>query len=135
MRRFPVRSIWRPGGRRGVGAVLAGLLAAACVTPSIPIPPPSPELMRFEVDVDAGEATFAYPANDNYIDAIVYVFNRSEGRGIITTARGDGSVGPTEPIPAAYGQEIAVSFEIAASEFVSTCVVLTVNGPRPDCGR
>lgn len=111
------------------------LLAAAlwvglggCVTPSIPIPPPSPEAMVFEVDVDLGEATFSYPANANYSDAIVYVFNRTEGVGVIATAEADGSVGPTAPFPAAYGDEVSVTFE-AEAQVVSTCVVLREGGP------
>ena len=49
---------------------LAGL--AGCITPSIPIPPPEADRMVFELDVDVGTGTFAYPPNDNYADAIVY---------------------------------------------------------------
>ena len=53
----------------------------------------------------------------------VYVFNRDEGRGVITTADGDGRVPPTEPFPAFEGDEIVVSFELE-SQIASTCVHL-----------
>ncbi len=107
-------------------AVLVFLMLAAiggCNTPSIPIPPPSPEAMVFEVDIAVGESTFEYPPDSNYIDAIVYVFNRDAGTGVIDTARSDGSVGPTAPFPTEDGDEIAVTFE-AEAQVVSTCIVL-----------
>lgn len=107
---------------------LVGLLLAGCVTPSIPIPPPEPEMMTFEVDVNAGAATFVYDPEPNYADAVVYIYNRDLGRGIITTARPDGSVGPTEPFAAAIGHNISVTFE-TEEVIVGTCVQL-----RPDGG-
>lgn len=108
---------------RAVLACLALLAIAGCNTPSIPIPPPEPANMVFEVDVAVGESTFRYPPNDNYADAIVFVFNRDAGTGVIDTARSDGSVGPTAPFPTEDGDEIAVTFE-AEEQVVSTCIVL-----------
>ena len=108
-------------------ALVLGLVAG-CVTPSIPIPPPEPEMMTFEVDVNAGAATFVYAPEPNYADAVVYIYNRDLGRGIITTARPDGSVGPTEPFAAAAGHNISVTFE-TEEVIVGTCVQL-----RPDGG-
>lgn len=116
-------------------AILLGLVVAlgACITPSIPIPPPSPERMVFEVDTTGGIATFAYPANDNYADAIVYVYNRTIGEGIITHANADGSVSTTPPFPADFENEVAVTIE-ADEQIVSTCVVIHENqGPTPTC--
>jgi hypothetical protein len=112
-------------------AVLVAALAG-CVTPSIPIPPPDPQQMTFDLDVDTGQGTFTYPASSHYENAIVYVYNRTAGEGIITTARADGSVGPTQPFPAALDDEIAVTFESDA-QVAGTCVVLTASGPRPQC--
>jgi len=118
---------------RTVFAIVVTVAAlAGCVTPSIPIPPPDPQQMRFEIDATAGNATFEYPANGNYADAVVYVFNRTAGSGIITTARADGSVGPTDPFPATLDDEIAITFENDV-QIVSTCVVLTEFGPRVQC--
>jgi hypothetical protein len=109
----------------------AGLLAASgCITPSIPIPPPDPGLMTFAITGDAGNtsATFTYPANANYHETIVYVFNRDRGMGIIEAARADGSVGPTQPVKAAVGEQIVVTFQ-REDLTVSTCIRLR-NGPQ-----
>lgn len=102
-----------------------GLALAGCLTPSIPIPPPSPDKMTFAVTVQGMDstATFAYGPEDNYELATVYVFNRDRGAGIITTARADGSVGPTQPIGAAVGEQIVVSFQTEEAT-VSTCIKL-----------
>jgi hypothetical protein len=105
---------------------LAGLLAlvlTGCFTPSVPIPPPEPEKMAFEVSLEVGTARFTYDADPSYESAIVYVFNRDKGEGVITTARSDGSVAPTEPFPADEGDEVVVTFEVE-SQLASTCVEL-----------
>ena len=108
------------------GALLAAVLTA-CATPSIPIPPPSPENMAFEVDVDAGSARFSYRRDSTFAGAIVYVFNRDAGEGVITTADGEGAVAPTDPFPATEGDEVVVTFELE-HQLASTCVVLA-DGP------
>jgi hypothetical protein len=103
--------------------VLAVVLAlAGCITPSIPIPPPDPEQMTFDVTVDTGRATFSYSPSP-YDGAIVYVLNRATGTGVIDRAREDGSVGPTLPFPARLGDSIIVSFE-RDSQTASTCIVI-----------
>jgi hypothetical protein len=103
---------------------------AGCITPSIPIPPPDPELMLFEVTGDgpASTATFEYPANINYENSILYIYNRDRGVGIIEATRPDGSVGPTRPVSAGLGNEIIVSFQ-REDLAVSTCIRLR-NGPQ-----
>lgn len=103
-----------------------------CVTPSIPIPPPEPERMTFTIDAQAGEAQFSYGPEPNYADAVVYVFNRDRGEGIITTARPDGSVGPTERFPAAAGDQVAITFETADS-IAGTCVQINTDGSAGYC--
>jgi hypothetical protein len=105
---------------------------AGCFTPSIPIPPPNPEAMTFSVDLTLGQATFAYGADESYVDATVYVYNRTQGRGVIDTARPDGSVGPTAPFPAAVGDQIQVTFE-ADTEVASVCVLLREGIPNALC--
>jgi hypothetical protein len=112
--------------------VLSLVVVAGCVTPSIPIPPPDPEAMEFALDTDVGEATFSYPPNANYADAIVYVYNRDEEMGVIVRARVDGSVGPTPPFPALIGDRIAVTIE-AEVQVVSTCVTLREGGVTDTC--
>jgi hypothetical protein len=106
--------------------VLSAVLVAgfvACFTPSVPIPPPAPEKMSFVVDFTAGSAQFEYEPSPSYGSAIVYVFNRDKGTGVITTARPDGSVAPTDPFPATDGDEVVITFEVE-SQLASTCVEL-----------
>ncbi len=100
---------------------LAAALLLGCTTPSVPIPPPSPEKVYFSLDLDSGTASFGYAADPSYADAVVYIFNRDAGQGIITTAEADGSVGPTEAFPAVEGDEVIVTFE-AHSQVSSTCL-------------
>ncbi len=105
-------------------------IASGCVTPSIPIPPPEPTRMAFTVDVSSGAATFAYGTEPHYADAVVYVFNKDRGTGIITTARADGSVGPTQPFPAGLGDNVAITFETDEVS-ASRCVVVRDGAPSP----
>ncbi len=103
----------------------------ACVTPSVPIPPPTPDKVIFALDTDTGSATFRFDADASYANAVVYVFNRDVGEGIITTAAADGSVAPTPPFPAIEGDEIVITFELA-SQISSTCV--TIRDGRSNSG-
>lgn len=108
-----------------IAGVLTGLLLGGCITPSIPIPPPDPVLMTFLVMGDGANttATFSYPADHNYVGSIVFVYNRDRGLGIIEATRPDGSVGPTQPVRAALGDQIVVTFQ-REDQTVSTCVRL-----------
>ena len=110
--------------RIGKGLLAVALMgASSCFTPSVPIPPPEPEKMAFEVDLPAGIAQFTYQPNASYANAVVYVFNRDQGVGVITTARDDGSVAPTDPFAAVEGDQVVVSFELEEA-LASTCVEL-----------
>jgi hypothetical protein len=97
------------------------LLGWGCITPSVPIPPPAPENMAFQLDVSGGTASFEYRADPTFADAIVYVFNRDQEEGVITKAEVDGSVQPTVPFPAAEGDHVVVTFELEA-QLASTCI-------------
>lgn len=79
--------------------VVAGFVLGGCITPSIPIPPPDPGLMTFAVTGDGANstATFTYPADINYQNSILFLYNRDRGLGIIEATRPDGS----GPYPAA----------------------------------
>lgn len=114
-------------------AVLSASIAlalASCITPSIPIPPPDPELMTFTVALDNGASTarFEYPPTDIYRDSIVFLYNRDLGKGVIEAVRPDGSVGPTAPLDARLGDQIVVSFQ-REDQTASTCIRLR-NGPQ-----
>jgi len=106
-------------------AIGLAVVLGACITPSIPIPPPDPAQMTFTFDPDPlnKTASFSYPPNVNYIDSIVIVYNRAKGKGVIEDAHPDGSVGPTDPLPADVGDEVVVSFQ-RDDQTVSTCVRL-----------
>ncbi len=111
-------------------ALLIGLVVATgCVTPSIPIPPPDPAKMSFSLSPGPeSTASFAYQADANYSEAVVFVFNRDRGVGIIETAAIDGSVGPTAPLEAALNEQIVVTFQ-RDDQTVSTCVRLREGSP------
>jgi hypothetical protein len=101
---------------------------AGCITPSIPIPPPDADRMVFEAGPEAGTATFSYEGDPLFAFAIVYVYNRDTGSGVIGTADENGVVEPTEPFDAVLGHQIAVSFE-TEDEVVSTCVIFREGTP------
>ncbi len=120
--------------------VILGLVLVAqssCITPSIPIPPPDPSQMTFQLQGDVGNTTasFSYPANVNYEETVVFVFNRTKGIGVIETARPDGSVGPTAPVSADLGNEMVISFQ-REDQTVSTCIKLRegAQSSNPPCG-
>ncbi|MDQ3367411.1 MAG: hypothetical protein M3680_18465 [Myxococcota bacterium] len=117
-----------------VGAL--GLGMGGCITPSIPIPPPDPARMTFDVTEGPGStATFSYPAEANYGSAIVYVYNRDLGVGIIEQARDDGSVGPTQPVAARLDDQIVVTFQLE-DQTVGRCIRLRdgIQDPNTYCG-
>jgi hypothetical protein len=110
--------------RLAVAVSLAlGLVVLGCNTPSVPIPPPATSRIEFELEPDVGQARFRYLATPEYGGAIVYVFNRDQGRGIIETAGDDGAVGPTAPFPGVEGDDIVISFQVD-DDIQSICVTL-----------
>jgi hypothetical protein len=113
-------------------AVAALLATGSCFTPSIPIPPPDARLITFALDAEGGQATFHYDPMPEYANALVYVYNRTQGRGVIDTARPDGSIGPTAPFPAVLDDQIAVTVE-TDEQTASTCVVIREGTPSQFC--
>ncbi|MDB4963798.1 MAG: hypothetical protein JWP01_3797 [Myxococcales bacterium] len=106
--------------------VLAGTLGSAgCVTPSIPIPPPDPTLISFQLTGEPGSTTasFSYPIHPTLVDAVVFVYNRDKGVGIIENAHPDGSVGPTASVRADLGDQMVISFQ-RDDQTASTCIRL-----------
>ena len=110
---------------------LIGLVG--CVTPSIPIPPPDPSQMDFEITSDPGtptHATFTYPPDKNYEGGTAYVFNDNTGGGVFHIVNADFSIGPLT-LGAALGDQIVVTIE-SAQQSVSRCVVLRQGSQDPN---
>ena len=123
-----------PMMRRLALFVLLGF--AGCVTPSIPIPPPEPSMMTFTVTTDPQgvitSASLQYPATQNYVGGIVYVYNRTSGHGIIENVNANGSIGPTTPVAATLNDQLVISVE-NDEQTVSTCVLLKEGSPSSVC--
>jgi hypothetical protein len=115
-------------------ALLIGLaVVSGCITPSIPIPPPDPAKMVFDItDIGSPSSTaiFSYPPDVNYQGALVFVFNRDRGTGVIQQANADGSVGPTQPLAAAVDEQVVVTFQ-RDDQTVSTCIRLRNGNQDP----
>jgi hypothetical protein len=116
-----------------VVAIVVGL--AGCVTPSIPIPPPDPAKMTFHVTTDANNvivsASLQYPATDSYKGGVAYLYNRSQGHGVIEAVAADGSV-MTASVAAVLGNQLVFSIE-HDEQTVSTCVLLKDGAPSEYC--
>ena len=113
--------------------LLSLVVLAGCITPSIPIPPPDPSEMQFHLTTTGTEssAVFTYPATDAYKGGTVYLFDRTNGRGVFQVANADGSLGPTLALPATLGDQVVVSIE-NVEQTVSTCVVLQEGAQDPN---
>jgi len=110
-------------------AAVAGL--AACVTPSIPIPPPDPSLVSVMFNATSGRFSLTYPPQHEYIGGVAYVYDRFTGLGVIQNVNADGSVGPTPEMSAQLGDDIVFSIE-NNHETVSTCFVLRDGAQDPN---
>ena len=93
--------------------------------------------MTFQLAGDPGSmtASFSYPPDINYVDSVVFIYNRDRGAGVIEDAHDDGSVGPTAPLAAALNEQIVVSFQ-RDDQTVSTCIRLRegTQDPTVYCG-
>jgi len=110
---------------------LLGLVG--CVTPSIPIPPPSPDKMDFTITVQDQNsfASLTYPPDHNYAGGTVYVFNHNTGMGVFQDVNADDSIGPTQPLAAKVGDQVVVTIQ-ADAETVSRCIVLREGAQDPN---
>lgn len=107
-------------------ALIALVIAlSSCITPSIPIPPPDPDDMTFDITVANGSsnAVLTYPADSNYANGTVYLQNHTTGFGVFQPVNADDSIGPTQPLAAKAGDEVIVTIGTPI-QTVSTCVVL-----------
>lgn len=116
-------------------AVMIGAVGlTACVTPSIPIPPPDPTEMTFDLmstPVTGSYAIFSYPPDQNYKEATVYVFDVNNGGGVFHVANPDDSFGPLQPLAAVAGDQVNVAIE-SADQTISRCIVLRQGTQDPN---
>ncbi len=115
-----------------LGALGLGALVGACVTPSIPIPPPDPADMQFHLTVqDTGSvAEFTYPPDKNYEGGTAYLFDHNTGGGVFHIVNPDFSIGPLT-LEASAGDQVVVTVE-SAEQTVSRCVVLREGCAGPE---
>ncbi|HEY0251085.1 MAG TPA: hypothetical protein VGC41_06135 [Kofleriaceae bacterium] len=114
--------------------VLSVVVASACVTPSIPIPPPDPSLMEFDIQLGSdgsSNAVFSYPANKNYEGATAYLLDSNTGGGVFHLVNADYSIGPLQPLPAKQGDQVVITIE-GGDETVSRCVILRQGSQDPN---
>ncbi|MFT3699591.1 MAG: hypothetical protein QM831_40965 [Kofleriaceae bacterium] len=113
--------------------VLVLIALGACITPSIPIPPPDPGQMDFDVQMgsDGGStATFTYPPDHNYAGGTAYIFNEANNGGVFHLVNPDNSIGPLT-LPAKLGDQVVVTIE-GGEQTVSRCVVLRQGAQDPN---
>jgi hypothetical protein len=116
---------------RILGAGFGLLAIAACNTPSVPLPPPELPALRFQLPDPATPTTIVVlgTPTEHHAKARFYVYDRSNGEGVITTAGGDGAFTST-PFTGADGDTVQIyydSFDGERSQDV--CVQLRVNVP------
>jgi hypothetical protein len=114
-------------------ALGSALGVSSCITPTIPIPPPTPADIDFEItptipipppSTPQATAVMTYPATNAYIGSTAYVLDNTTGEGVFMRANADGSIGPTLALPVTLGDEVIVSVTGSNQETVSTCVIL-----------
>ncbi len=100
------------------------LALAGCVTPVIPLPPPSPE--RYEVALkDEQHVTLAGRPGTEPPGALVFSFNQQNGLGLITRVEADGSF-QTEPLRARDGHRLELWLARGTDEVTSDVVCADV---------
>jgi len=108
-----------------LGAALALAICAACNTPSVPLPPPLVETMRFTTAGTAGTVTLSSPAEPQFGSVRFSIFNVSQGLGVIFISNPDGSF--TSPaFPGNDGDYIDISYDLN-DESADRCTTLHVD--------
>jgi hypothetical protein len=101
--------------RAYLAAALLGGVTVACNTPSVPIPPPVLNELRFRAGGTPGLVVMQGNPNPNHANARFYIYNHSRGDGVITTAGGDGAF-TTSPFAGTDGDTARIYFDTLAGE-------------------
>ena len=108
----------------------AGLLGGvlACNTPSVPLPPPDLPSLGF-LSAGVGEVELQGAADPQHADARFYVFNLSNGEGVITTAAADGSF-TTGAFAGKEGDRAQIYYDLPTGDrSQDVCVTLRIAAP------
>lgn len=110
---------------------ILALVGSACNVPSVPLPPPDPASITFHLGVTPGFASYESDPNATWSRAVVYVFNESKSRGVITVARPDGSVEPALFI-GDDGDIVEITYELERqSQLAGLCLILREGRSSP----
>jgi hypothetical protein len=116
-------------------AVAATLLALAggiaCTTPSVPLPPPLITSLSFQPATGAGANMVVIQGmpTPRHANVRFYVFNRSNGDGVITKAGPDGAF-TTSPFPGVAGDTVQLYYDTPGGDRSdNVCTTLAFNTP------
>jgi hypothetical protein len=111
--------------------VLASTLLAgffACVTPSVPLPPPLISALSFAQAPTPGLVVMQGAPTSRHANVRFYVYNRSKGDGAIAQAAADGSF-TTVPFLGATNDTIQLYYDLPDGErSENICVSLQLTG-------
>jgi hypothetical protein len=121
--------------RIGVAAALLALGGLACLTPSVPLPPPLLSSLSFQRSADVvGAVIIQGMATPRHANVRFYIFNRSRNDGVIAGAAADGSF-TSGPFAGADGDNVQLYFDTASGERSQTlCTTLSLSGPLSSTG-
>jgi hypothetical protein len=106
--------------------LLAGLFA--CVTPSVPLPPPLLSSLAFSTAPTAGQVVMQGAPTSRHANVRFYVYNRSKGDGAIAQAGADGSF-TTVAFLGADGDTVQLYYDTPGGErSENVCVTLQLTG-------
>jgi hypothetical protein len=103
----------------------------SCIIPSLPVPPPEPGFLIFNIDTTGGTTTFRAAPISDWGGAKVSIYDEVSGHGVITRANADGSVSETAPFSAKDGDRITVQYQLG-DQTAGRCLILHDGPSRPD---
>ena len=111
-----------------LAATLLAVASFACVTPSVPLPPPLLSSLSFANASVAGTVVLQGAPTSRHANVRFYVYNSSKGDGAIAQAAADGSF-TTVPFAGAAGDTVQLYYDIPGGErSESVCVTLELSG-------
>lgn len=105
-------------------AALVGGAIAGCITPSVPVPPPSAEAQSFAIDGASGTATYQGSLGSDWTNSWVVVLVERTGDGVVARSDATGVVAPTDPFLAVEGDIVNIEYERDDGERAALCLIL-----------